>query len=98
MEIYGQVNYVLFCDVSVLALGIVAANFAYPYRTAADMFHEKNEINIQYNTTTLYCPGPGNSCCSVRHTNMKYKSREIKIQINSLLKQYVNINHNTIQD
>ena len=46
---------------------------------------------IQYNTIQLYCPGPGNSFGSVRHQNIKYRSREIKIQINSLLKQYVNI-------
>ena len=53
---------------------------------------------IQYNKT-LYCSGPGIFFfCSVRHKNIKYRSREIKIQINSLLKQYVNIDHNKIQD
>ena len=53
---------------------------------------------LKYNTIKCYCPGTGNSFCSVRHKNIKYRSREIKIQINSLLKQYVNINHNKIQD
>ena len=53
---------------------------------------------IQYNTIKHYCPGPGNSFCRVSHKNKKYMSREIKIQINSLLKQYGNINHNKIQD
>ena len=53
---------------------------------------------IQYNTVKRYCHGPGNKFCTVRHKNIKYRSREIKIQINSLLKQYLNINHNKIQD
>ena len=47
MGVYGQVSYVMFCYVSVLTLGIVAASFAHPCHTAAEMFPEKNEINIQ---------------------------------------------------
>ena len=47
---YGQVNYgvyVLFGDVSVLALGIVVASFTHPCHIAAEMFPKKNEINTQ---------------------------------------------------
>ena len=42
---------------------------------------------IRYNAIILYCPGPGNSFCSVHHKNIKYGSKERKIQIKSLLKQ-----------
>ena len=50
---------------------------------------------ILNNTIKLYCPGPGNSFWI-----FEYRSREIKIHKNELLKLYVNINHNknVIQD
>ena len=32
---------------------------------------------IQYNTIPFYCPGLGNSFCSVRHKDIKYRSREV---------------------